>query len=304
MRSWRWPAWGTTVTLIVADGAALGAARRLLIRTLAQTEHCADLGNPRSEVSRLSGAAGRKRRISPLLSAFLEVNLTYARATNGLFDPTVAAATIRATRNRGLPGKDLSPIPACGGLRDRSRAPSPVPGWRSIESDGRTVRMPAGTILDLTALGKASTARYCADLVWNRLGVGVLVDLGGDCATAGPAPVRGWPTLTDHRPGEPTRHRPDWSGSASLSTPVIDPGTGQQAPRTWKTIEVLPDSPTSGLVEAKALAVAAAVLGPQAPEWLATMDAVARLESWDGTILRIGGSHDPVHLREQEITAS
>ena len=30
MRSWQWPAWGTTATLVVTDDAALGAARRLV----------------------------------------------------------------------------------------------------------------------------------------------------------------------------------------------------------------------------------------------------------------------------------
>lgn len=306
MRSWQWPAWGTSATLIVADDAAMGAARRLVTRALTQAEHCADLHNPRSEVGKLASAAGRPRKVSSLLAAFLRVGLAHARATNGLFDPTVGAAVIRAGQDHDLPRKDFFLLPSCGGLRipaQRQAAPK-VPGWYLIELEHRTVQMPPGTLLDLTALGRAATARYCADLVWNRLGVGVLVDLGGDSAAAGPTPAQGWPVITGYGPNGQD-HRPrDWRGSASMSGPVIDPSTGRPAPRTWKSIEITPNGPVSGLVEAKALAITAAVLGPTAPELLARKEVTALLESPDGTVLRIGGNHGSTTLVNHETAAT
>lgn len=291
MRSWQWPTWGTTATLVVTDDAALGATRRLVERAVAHAERAADLHNPRSEVSRLAGAAGRPRRVGSLLAAFLGVHLAFARATDGLLDPTVGAAVIRARAARRPARKDLSWLPGCGGLgvpapRDADQA---VPGWRSVELDDRTVRMPAGTLLDLGALGRAATARYCADLVWNRLGTGVLVDLGGDVATAGPGPRAGWPT----RPGAAGEawagvRLPGWAGLATVSSAAIDPRTGRPTPQVWRRIGVAPGGPVSGLVEAKALAVAAAVLGEDAPAWLARREVTAMLTAGDGNVLRIG----------------
>lgn len=89
-----------------------------------------------------------------------------------------------------------------------------------------------------------------------------------------------------------------------MSAPVIDPGTGLPVPRMWTSIEITPNAPVSGLVEAKALAIAAAVLGSRAPEWLAHKEVTARLESLDGTVLRIGGNHESHTLAGQEATIS
>ena len=71
----------------------------------------------------------------------------------------------------------------------------PVPGWRSVEidRDRRTGRALArNTALDLGATAKALAADRAATTIGTRLGCGTLVSLGGDVATAGPAPAGGF----------------------------------------------------------------------------------------------------------------
>src|SRR5947209_20439862 len=57
----------------------------------------------------------------------------------------------------------------------------------------RTIAMPAGVELDLGSTGKALAADLAATAAQVAVnGGGVLVSLGGDIATAGPAPDGGW----------------------------------------------------------------------------------------------------------------
>ena len=68
------------------------------------------------------------------------------------------------------------------------------PTWHDVEFDRgkRRVRVPAGLVLDLGATAKAWCADRCAARIHRELGVGVLVSLGGDIATAGVGPDGGW----------------------------------------------------------------------------------------------------------------
>ncbi|MFJ4653508.1 FAD:protein FMN transferase [Nocardia sp. NPDC088792] len=69
------------------------------------------------------------------------------------------------------------------------------PDWTSILMRERVVAVPARVVLDLGATAKALAADRCAALVDEHCGCGVLVNLGGDIATAGPAPAGGWQVL-------------------------------------------------------------------------------------------------------------
>nr|WP_254900771.1 FAD:protein FMN transferase [Rhodococcus sp. 1168] len=53
------------------------------------------------------------------------------------------------------------------------------------------LNLPVGVILDLGATAKALAADRCAELVASTLGCGVLISLGGDISTSGPAPEGG-----------------------------------------------------------------------------------------------------------------
>ena len=58
-------------------------------------------------------------------------------------------------------------------------------------------------MLDLGATAKAIAADRCAARVTETTGSGVLVNLGGDIATAGPAPEGGWQVLVSDGDDEP-----------------------------------------------------------------------------------------------------
>src|SRR5213076_493676 len=84
-------------------------------------------------------------------------------------------------------------------------------------------------------------------------GAGVLVNLGGDIATAGPPPVEGWlvRVADDHRasPDEPGQTITIESGALATSSTtvrrwdqgvhhIIDPRSGLPADSRWRTVSV------------------------------------------------------------------
>ena len=73
---------------------------------------------------------------------------------------------------------------------------APAPGWRHVELDDetRTLRLEAGTELDLGATAKALAADRAAQAAAARTGCGVLVSLGGDIAVAGAPPEGAGPS--------------------------------------------------------------------------------------------------------------
>src|SRR5439155_8236267 len=81
---------------------------------------------------------------------------------------------------------------------------APAVGWRQIHLDADRLTVPAGVRVDLGATAKAYAADLCARTVHQQLGVGILVSLGGDMATAGPGPAGGWRVLVRDQPDEPS----------------------------------------------------------------------------------------------------
>jgi thiamine biosynthesis lipoprotein len=282
-----WPAWGTTAHLSVSDPAGLQAAQRLARSMFARSEKSADRRNPHAEIHRLDRSAGYPVRVSRRLAAMIAASLDAARASGGLVDPTVGNAVVLAeasTRRLASSPQRTSLLPVCSGaVPPVSR---PAIGWQSVDLDGRYVTAPPGVLLDITALAKAITVQHCADLIGHRLGVGVMVGLGGDLAAGGPAPESGWQV--------PGRLGPLGSGAglAQIERPVIDPRTGRPAPQVWTSVAVCRSRAEGGVVAAKTLAVAAAVIGPAASLYLDD-----RLVPRTGDVTGSGPVPPPVHLR-------
>jgi thiamine biosynthesis lipoprotein len=174
----------------------------------------------------------------------------------------------------------------------------PAPDWRAVHLRGRELTVPDGVLLDLGATAKAVAADRAAMLVATRLGVGVLVALGGDIATAGPAPDGGWRVLVQDRPGDPrcTVRLPAGAALATSSTAgrtwarpgellhhILDPRTGRPAPPVWRTISVA----ASCCLRANTLSTAAVVRGHAAPGLLRGVP--ARLVTPARRVLRLGG---------------
>lgn len=270
----------------------LPQARTIVDAELDLIELAGSRFRPDSEICALAAAGGARTAVSPVLADLIEAALAAASLTDGDVDPTVGSAMIALGYDRDI--GDLDPVPPqVSSLAVRA-------DWSMIEFDGRSVRLPAGVLLDLGATAKAVAADRCAQRVREQTGCGVLVNLGGDIATAGPAPDGDWRILvqdTDDDPGSQvtlganaglatssTCRRRWWQDGVAVHH-IVDPRTGRSAEPVWRTVSVAAGS----CLTANAVSTAAIVRGHQAPNWIAALGLPARLVAQDGVIRTIGG---------------
>lgn len=287
----QWEVWGTVARIVVLDPARLAAATALVRAELAAVDRACSRFRPDSELNVACRTGGRPVTVSPLLADLVAAALDAARRSDGAVDPTVGGALCHLGYDRDF-----------AELTGRTVAPSvrvfPSPDWRCVRLEGDRLIVPAGVLLDLGATAKAVAADRAATLVALRLGTGVLVALGGDIATAGPAPEGGWRVLVQDRPGDPscvvklpagaalatssTAGR-TWGRPGELLHHIVDPATGRPAARVWRTVSVAAFS----CLRANTLSTAAVVRGHDAPGLL---DGVpSRLVTPDLDVLRLGG---------------
>lgn len=293
------PALGTTAELLVTDPAALPVATALLRTELAALDLACSRFRPDSELVAVNRGAGRPVPAGTLLRQAVRVALVAAVQTHGDVDPTLG----RCLRELGY-DRDFADLPPDG--------PGTAPdgheagAWRHIELDEQdgTIRVPGGVELDLGATAKALGADRAAALIASTTGSGVLVNLGGDLATAGPVPDGGWRIRVCDRPGaarpgdrEQTVALPGGALATSSTTVrtwhrggvrrhhLLDPRTGLPVPPVWRTVSV-----TAGnCVDANTASTAAVVRGAEAPDWLTTLGLPARLVTVDGEVMTVGG---------------
>ena len=221
-----------------------------------------------------------------------------------IVDADLAAVDLAASRFRA--DSEVSRLHIAGGrpLRVGVAPVAPaVAGWRRVRLDGRTLTVPPDVLLDLGATAKAHAADRCAARVAGTLGTGVLVSLGGDIATAGPAPDGGWKVLVRDRPGDPacTVAIPAGAAVATSSTAsrrwrhggramhhVLDPRTCRPATPVWRSATVA----ARRAVAANTLTTAALVRGTAAVDWLRARGLPARLVAADGSVTTLGGWPD------------
>ena len=325
-----WQALGTTALVLTTDRDGLDAARRAVERELAAIDLAASRFRADSEVSRLAAAGGHAVRVSPLLAAAIGAALRAARLTGGAVDPTVGtalaelgydrdfaevrAAEVRAAEVRALEVRAVgvrAGAPAAVPAAERAPRGGPVtrfsvrqlPSWRAVELDARagTVRVPAGTVIDLGATAKAFAADRAARLAADAAGCGVLVSLGGDVAVAGPAPASGWRVLVtdDHAKAEGGQLVTIRSGGlATSSTTVrrwqrggrelhhlIDPMTCTPVDGPWRTVSVA----AGCCLDANVASTATIVHGERGLAWLARTGLPGRLVARDGAVQTVGG---------------
>jgi thiamine biosynthesis lipoprotein len=188
MRRWEFPAMGTTVS-VVTEATAVEQAGDEVRRLFAEWERRLSRFRPDSELSRLNADAGRPVVVSHLLFEVLEAALRAARATAGLYDPTLLRALERLGYDRSFEQVGVD-VPA---------APGPVPsggGWRRVELDpkGRTVTLPPGVGVDLGGSAKGMAVDAAVERL-RTLGIGAaMVSAGGDLRVHGlPPGGDGWP---------------------------------------------------------------------------------------------------------------
>lgn len=300
---------GTVVSVVVEDAALADAALGLLATDLADLDAACSRFRPDSELRAVERLGrGRPVPVSPLLFAALDAALVVAARTAGTVDPTVGSALVELGYDRDF--DELAAPSGAAGVGDTHPTPPlPAPGWWQVALDpvARTVAIPPGVHVDLGSTGKAFAADRTAGRIAEALGCGVLVNLGGDVAVAGPAPDDGWGVGIAHRaatsPAEAdqvvalragglassgTTAR-TWTRGGRRVHHVIDPWTGGVAPSTWALVSVL--APTC--LEANGWATAAIVWGEDAPGNLAAHGVAARLVASDGPVQLVGGWPEP-----------
>ena len=287
----QWDVWGTVARIVVTDPAALDDATALVQAELAAVDAACSRFRPDSELNAVCRAGGRPVTVSPLLADLVAAALDAARRTGGDVDPTLGGALCSLGYDRdfaALTGREVAPAVRV----------FPSPDWTAVRLHAGRLSVPTGTLLDLGATAKAVAADRAAALVALRLGVGVLVALGGDIATAGPGPDGGWRVLVQDRPGDPscvvrlpaggalatssTAGR-TWGRPGELLHHILDPRTGRPARPVWRTVSVAAFS----CLRANTLSTAAVVRGHEAPKLFGSVP--ARLVTPDLDVLRLGG---------------
>ncbi|MER6418244.1 FAD:protein FMN transferase [Streptomyces sp. NPDC001137] len=292
------PALGTTAALLVTDPGALPAATAVLRAELATVDLTCSRFRPDSELTRVNLGAGTSMTVSAYFAEALKIALRAARFTDGAVDPTVGRAVSALGYDRTFASvrpDDTRPLPV-------SR---PAPGWQRIVFDPHTrrLRLPPHTRLDLGATAKALAADRAARTAAATTGSGVLVSLGGDLATAGPAPDGGWRiALADDHARPITEPGPTvamtggalatsgirvrtWRRDGRTLHHIVDPGTGEPATPVWRTVAVA----AATCVDANTASTAAVVLGDRALDWLRGTALPVRLVGLDGEVVRLAG---------------
>ncbi|MGE3289681.1 MAG: FAD:protein FMN transferase [Pseudonocardia sp.] len=292
------PALGTSAEILVTRPGSLTAAVALLRTELAALDRACSRFRPDSELVEVNRGAGAAVPAGPLLRRALRVALVAAVQTHGDVDPTLG----RCLRELGY-DRAFTDLPVDGPARPLGHDPG---AWRHIDLDDSagTITVPEGVELDLGATAKAFGADRATALVSSVLDTGVLVNLGGDIATAGPAPAGGWRVrVADHprrtRPGDREQTVAIRGGALATSSTTVrtwtrdgvghhhllDPRTGQPVAPVWRTVTVTAGS----CVDANTAATAAIVAGTAAPGWLDAVGLPARLVSAEGDVVTLGG---------------
>lgn len=285
-----WPRWSTEMHLLVTDPSVMAEAKQIVDRELDAIELAASRFRPDSEVSMLAEAGGGRRDVSPVLSDLINAALWAAEFTGGDVDPTVGSALVALGYGDRCTEQAVPRI---------TSVVLPV-RWTDVEFDGGAITLPAGTLLDLGATAKAVAADRCARLVHERTGSGVLVNLGGDIATAGSAPDGGWAVMVRDTDADPASHitlggdcglatsstqRRTWRRGGMTHHHILDPHTGQSVEPVWRTVSV----GAGDCLTANAVSTAAIIRGRDAPGWVRGLELPARFVDRDGAERLMGG---------------
>jgi thiamine biosynthesis lipoprotein len=240
-----------------------------------------------------------RHRVSAMLADLLGTALDAADASGGLVDPTVGTAMLLLGYDRSI-----ERLPHDGPPVRLLHATHSAPGWRHVRLDGDTLELPSDVLLDLGAIAKARAADLVASRIADALDVGVLVELGGDIATADPHSHacdarQEWQVRVRDTEDDPLCQVTLTGGSAIATSStvrrtwrrggvrlhhILDPRTAAPPARVWRSATVA----ASTCVEANTAATAAVVLGHDAPAWLSERGLNARLVDQRRRIVRVG----------------
>ncbi len=266
--------------IVVTQPDALDGATAMLREILGSIEEAASRFRADSEVCRIARCDATEHHISPLLSEIVSSALRAAAISGGRVDPTIGTVIARL----GTASTVLS-----------TTRPTT---WGDIDVRGQTLAMPAHTLLDLGATGKAFAADQAAQFISEAVGCGVLVSLGGDLRVAGLDPDDGWSVLVQDGNDQPAS-MVDLQGARAIATSstlhrrlgpgrahhIVDPLTLAPVRPVWRTVSVA----AATCMQANTWSTAAIVEGTAAPGMLAATGLPARLVDLTGHVIRLGG---------------
>lgn len=305
-----WALWTTDARLVVTDPRLLDAATAIVHEVTDAIGRACSRFRDDSELSLLAPDLPGGVEVSDTLAGLVVAALTAARDTDGDVDPTLGADLVALGYEQDVP---TTPAPAGGAVPEPGRlavaegvtvAPGPrrVPAWPRVRLDRRVLTVPAGVRLDLGATAKAVAADLAVRRVADELGVGALVSLGGDIATAGPAPDgrTSWRVVVQDLPTDPaatidlaaghalatsSTQKRRWSSGGRPVHHILDPRWGVPAAPVWRSVTVA--APTC--LRANTLSTAAVVRGLRAVDRLEALGAPARLVDAQGRVVVTGG---------------
>lgn len=304
MRRVAFRAMGAEVSVVAAVPAAERAGAEVA-RLFEHWEQALSRFREDSELSRLNARAGRPVAVSELLFGALASALAAARATAGLYDPTM----LRALEQLGY-DRSFEQVPAQGPAA--VARPDPGGAWRRVRLDERdwTVTVPAGVGIDLGGIGKG----MAVDAAIGRLRAGglalAMVNAGGDLRVLGaPAGVGSWPVAIDGPRGSLTvplargalatsgiaRRR--WRQGAAERHHLLDPRSGQPAWTGLWSVTVA----AATCARAEVAAKTAFILGQRAGADFLAGKRLAGLLATDSGAWRAAGSWWSNHAAAEEV---
>lgn len=292
-----WDLWTTTASVVLdhRDRRHLAAAESCVREVTAAVEAACSRFRPDSELLARAGELERGAVVSPLLASLVHQALDAAETTSGDVDPTLGARMVSLGYDAAFADARVVPEPA-----ELAAALDGRPAWRRVLLSGTFLRVPHGVVLDLGATAKAVAADLAAASVTARLGVGVLVALGGDVATAGPEPRGGWQVRVRDLDDDPedritlgagwsvatsSTQKRRWEQDGTARHHILDPRWGLPADPVWRSVTVVAPS----CVAANTMTTAAVVRGHRALPMLREHGVAARLVAADGEVIRVGG---------------
>ena len=189
-----------------------------------------------SDLCQLNRSGGAWFDASPVLYGAVEAAIRAARASDGLFDPTLLAQLEALGYDRDFSlvarRRDIAP----GGEARPAWAP-PTQAWRAVELDPEAmrIRLPDGARLDLGGIAKG----WAADLAFTAYCEpfpGALVNVGGDLrASGGPQEGEAWSVgMRSPRAeaGATELGAPEWAATIRMSRGAL--ATSGAARRWWR----------------------------------------------------------------------
>lgn len=286
-----WRRWSTDMQIVVTDPDSLPEARYEVDAELDAVDAAASRYRPDSEIACLAASDGRPTEVSETLADLLDAALTAAEHTDGDVDPTVGAALVALGCH--------DDVTTSGRSRTLTASVVTPAVWSMVALHDRVVTVPRGVLLDLGATAKAVAADRCAHRVHEVTGSSVLINLGGDIATAGTAPGSGWQVLVQDEPDEPASSiglppgaalatsstiRRQWLRGDSLVHHIVNPRTGLPAEPVWRTVTVAAQT----CYAANTVSTAAVVRGWSALRWIRALGMTARLVDRDRAVHLVG----------------